>query len=430
MTHNIDRGFNLKNQRLRTGQKPALDQKKKKHTAAPPNETGRPTLLRHFKFTLSPDQRLSWLRLSIALALICGFCLSWRLWVSYRFFPRSPVVDWLPEVPFPLDRLWFYILIILLVTISIFRRRRSLIIAFTILAGLLSLWDQTRWQPWFYQYVLMLAVIGLHQLPGEKSARNICRTIVIFTYFWSGVQKLNANFAKEAWPDIARPVLSLLPHSIRELPAFLILSVPVIEITIALGLITRRFRDAAAVLAIVTHAFVLVLLLRSGENIVVWPWNVAMIVFVMILFCRDKNTSPREILVPANGFHALALLLFAILPVLSFFDLWDSYLSSARYSGNTDQAVMYVTPAVIERLPPALRPHIWQTSKPFFLDINRWSYSELNVPLYPEPRVYKAVAKKICEYAGDSLDIKLRIKEKPSPLTTARESQFYDCDHL
>ncbi len=207
VTHNIrDRGSNFKNQLLRAGQKPVLAQKKKKRTAATPNETDRRRLLRYFKFTLSTDQRLSWLRVTIALALICGFCLSWRLWVSYRFFPRSPVVDWLPEVPFPLDRLWFYILIILLVPISIFRRRRSLILAFAILAGLLSLWDQTRWQPWFYQYVLMLAVIGLHQLSEEKSplaALNICRAIVIFTYLWSGVQKFNANFVKETWPDIA-----------------------------------------------------------------------------------------------------------------------------------------------------------------------------------------------------------------------------------
>ena len=78
----------------------------------------------------------------------------------------------------------------------------------------------------------------------------------------------------------------------------------------------------------------------------------------------------------------------------------------------------------------ALRLHIWQPSTPFFLDINRWSYSELNVPLYPEPRVYKTVAKKICGYAGGSPDIKLKIKEKLSLLTAARDSEFYDSDHL
>src|SRR5262249_2779491 len=139
---------------------------------------------------------------------------------------------------------------------------------------------------------------------------------------------------------------------------------------IALGLLTRRCRKPAVVAALATHLFVLLLLIASGENTVVWPWNVAMVALVLILFWQDEQTSPREILIARSPSHVVVLVLFGVLPALSFFDLWDSYLSAALYSGNTDQAVIYVSRPVIDQLPAAIRPHIWQSSPPFFLDLN------------------------------------------------------------
>lgn len=310
-----------------------------------------------------------------------------------------------------------------------------LTVSFLALAILLSLWDQNRWQPWFYQYLLMLAAIAygmrtMSQRIQQRLALTICRLIIVCTYVWSGVQKLNANFVKEAWPNFVSSFQQLLPGRIQ-LPSALALAVPILEITIGLGLSTRRFRQPATVLGIMTHIFVLILLVSSGENTVVWPWNLAMILLVILLFWGDGETTVREIIVPKNWFHAIALLLVGILPAFSIFGWWDSYLSAALYSGNTDQAVIYMSPEVIERLPAAVRPHVWQETKPFFLDINRWSYGELNVPLYPEPRIYKNIAKQICTYAGTySSDVRLRIRLKPNLFTAYRNSEFYDCDHL
>jgi hypothetical protein len=384
---------------------------------------------------VTSGQKLVWLKVTVATALISGFVLSWRLWVSSRLFPLSPVSDYLPVAPFPFDYIWFFSLLGLLLAIIVVRRPRWLVVIFLALAGSMSLSDQTRWQPWFYQYFFLLAAMWLYawkdpEGKNHQAALNACRAVIVFTYFWSGLQKLNANFVKETWPDMAGPLLNLLPEAARRVPAVLILAIPLLEILISIGLITRKFRNVSVVLAMVTHAFVLILLIFSGENKAVWPWNIAMALFVLILFWQGKETAARELLVPKNGFHALILLLFGVLPALSFVDLWDSYLSAALYSGNTDQAVIYVTPSVIDRLPAAIHPHIWQRSQPFFLDINRWSYGELNVPLYPEPRIYRRVTEQICSYSEGSSDVRLRIKEKPNPFTAARKSEFYDCDHL
>jgi hypothetical protein len=311
---------------------------------------------------------------------------------------------------------------------------RGLIVIFLVLAGLLALWDQERWQPWFFEYLFLLAAIGLYKrgnaASGELAALNASRLIVACLYLWSGLQKLNVNFIRETWPDIAAPVLRFLPQA-KKVPAAFILIIPLLEILIGMGLITRRFRNLAVVFAMATHLVILAMLISSGENTVVWPWNVAMALLAVLLFWRQPEAAPAAILVPRNAFHWLVLLLFGVLPALSFFDLWDSYLSSALYSGNTDQAVIYLSPAAISLVPAELHPHIWQSNPPFFLDVNRWAYGELNVPLYPEPRIYRRIATQVCQYAGSSAeDVRLRIKKKPNLLTGARESEYYDCDHL
>lgn len=386
-------------------------------------------------FSVEPDRKLIWLKITIASALSCGFVLSWKLWVSSRLFPLSPVSDFLPTIPFPLDYIWFSLLLGLLLAIIITTQARKPILAFLALAVSLSLWDQTRWQPWFYQYLFMLGALGFYawrkpETKNNRAALNSCRLIVVCTYVWSGIQKLNVNFFRETWPDMSSSLPSLVQTALKSLPTFLILIIPLLEISIGLGLLTRKYRNLSVILAIATHIFILVLLILSGENTVVWPWNIAMVLFVSTLFWQDMATSPRKILAPKNALHSLVLLLFGVLPALSWLGLWDSYLSSALYSGNTDQAVIYVSPPVMARLPTVLHPYVWQSTEPYFLDINRWAYGELNVPVYPEPRVYIRVTEQVCASAESASDIKLRIKEKPNPLTGLRASKYYDCHHL
>ena len=386
------------------------------------------------RLEITPHFRLIALKATLTIGSVCAFCLSPKLWLTTRLFPLSPIVPGI-GVPFPLDWILFIAILGLLITIAFDSIPRRLIFIFLALAAAESLADQTRWQPWFYQYFFMFVAIGLYgrREPAaqyEKRALNICSLIIAFTYVWSGLQKLNANFVTETWPDIAGPFIRFFPRLLENIPRVLTLSIPILEVVTGLALISRRYRNRAVLVAILTHVFVLMLLISSGENTVVWPWNIVMMLLVVILFWHDRETTWGAILKPKSGLHALVLLLFAALPAFSFADLWDSYLSAALYSGNTDQAVILVSPEVVDRLPQAMQPHIWRNSKPFFLDINRWAYGELNVPVYPEPRVYKRVAQQICKYGNNSPEIKLLIKQKPNSFTGRRQSEYYDCNHL
>ncbi len=116
-----------------------------------------------------------------------------------------------------------------------------------------------------------------------------------------------------------------------------------------------------------------------------------------------------------------------MLPALSLFGWWDAYLSSALYSGNTAQAIVYVDQVALRRFPDSVREHIWQKSEPMFLDVNRWSYGELNVPAYPALRVLRQVGHAICrDHSGLGKTV-LRIFHRPDWRSGKRDSEFCDC---
>ena len=95
---------------------------------------------------------------------------------------------------------------------------------------------------------------------------NVCRLIIVSIYFWSGVQKINPGFAHETFQWMTNP----FPGSV---PAAIGFIAPLAESAIAIGLLTRTFRNAAVIAALTMHALILVSIgpLGHNHNRVVWP---------------------------------------------------------------------------------------------------------------------------------------------------------------
>ena len=277
------------------------------------------------------------LKITVCLGLLAGLLLSPRLWLSVRNYPLTPVLPVLRPIPPPFDYLVFAAMILLLGLIVVIPKPARIIATFVVLAIGYALFDQSRWQPWFYQYVFMLMAIGFSR---EDSAVQTCRLIVAGIYFWSGIQKLNPAFAHDTFSWMLAPLASSIPT------AGLAFAAPIVESAIAIGLLTRRFRNLAVLVALAMHAFILASIGPFGHNHnrVVWPWNVAMGVLVIQLFwhkefgVRDVFWGNRQV------FQRLALLLFAVMPAFSLVNLWDSYRSFALYSGNQRKATIYMWP--------------------------------------------------------------------------------------
>lgn len=329
-----------------------------------------------------------------------------------------------------------YVLLLgLLSAILVLAKPSILIFSALLLAAIFGFCDQMRWQPWFYQYFVMLATLGVFSWDDADTEKrqaviNTSRLIVASIYIFSGLQKMNPAFTSGVFPWMVQPVTQLFPVSLQIVPSSLGMMVPFLELGIGVGVLTTKFRTYAIILALVMMGFVLFTLGPLGHNwnSVVWPWNVAMASLVVILFWRTEHFSLRDVLwVRDFPLHRVALILFAIMPIFSFFNLWDSYLSSTLYSGNTNGAQIYISDAAKHRLPlPIQRYTLRAEPNRNLLDPFFWSLDELHVPPYPETRVYKDIARSICRYADNRNDVVLIVNGKPT-LFNGDHQSTYDC---
>jgi hypothetical protein len=410
--------------------------------------------------------RLGRVRLTLCLAIAGGMLLSPRLWISSRSFPTMPVSARLPAIPFPLDYLLFGALLLLLVVSALVRKPRGALAATAAVIAVIGVLDQCRWQPWFFQDVFMLGAVALaywrldtHATPSvdsnggfvnvtspspASSALDSCRLIVASVYLWSGLHKINRSFVRETFPWFLQGI-SFFPDGALAYVSWMGFAVPLMEMGTGLALLTTRCRQAAIVAAILTHTFILTALgpLGRNDNQVVWVWNIAMIPLIVLLFSGRPGPSAREILSPRNGwYHRVVLVLFGMLPALSFVYLWDSYLSFAVYTPNVKKARIYVSDTVRGDLPPVVRAYVRKDGEGRNeLDFMSWSGNELKVPLYPQARIYQSVARYACRYAKTPSEVELAVDQRAFGAllksllqlrvdSNLRSTSHYDCASL
>jgi hypothetical protein len=367
----------------------------------------------------------------VAAAFAAGLFLAPRLFLATRTYPRVPVLDGWPPLSAPFDALVVGALLVVLCGVALASRPRWWAAGAAVLALILAADDQSRWQPWFYQYGFMLAALAVAR--DTDDTLGAWRAVLVGLYLWSGIQKLNATFMTNIFPWLVEPLTGVLPVGLQRLLLSGWMVVPVMEIVVAVGLLVPRLRNAAVVVAIAIHVVVLGLLgpFAHAANVAVWPWNAAMAALVALLFWNG-GVPAAHILVPRRlGAQAAALAFFGILPALSFFGRWDAYLSGALYSGNVKVAALSVTDSVIARLPDVARRHVTRNrAGANVLDVWEWSMDELAVPSYPEDRVFRAVALNVCRLAGDPADVVLVVFGHPGMLTGQREITRSDCAAL
>ena len=340
--------------------------------------------------------------------------ISAPLWKNTRFFPLLPVSERFPILSPPLDQ-WLFIGLLLIMALSL-RFYRVCISVFLLGILFLSLEDLNRCQPWVYIYWVMML---LTMLP-EQVAIPGCRLALSAVYFWAGVQKFNSLFFHEVAPFFAAPLAQWLPVWAVNGAQWSIAAAPVIEIFIAGGLWIPTCRRVAILAACLLHATGLLLLGPLGNqfNAVVWPWNVAMVLLILILF-QGADDSPAGISSLVRDPRATVLLaLFCLLPVLSYWGKWDSYLSFRLYSGNTARGSIFVSERVPQQLPSKLNEYMSPADFPedhplhgsLMFDFRNWGEVELGVPPIPEPRSYRAIANYLAALGANPGEVLLIIQ--------------------
>ena len=388
------------------------------------------------RFIVGAASRIFWLKIATIVFFCIGLFMSARAWIGPRSYPEAPVFGALPAVDGPLAYGLFAALFGLAAASVISPKPQKWIAAFLAIVAFFCVVDQTRWQPWVFQYAFMLTTLALFSwdrddVDGWRRVLNVLRLVVAGTYVFSGLQKLNWNFVEYEFPWIVQPIIDVIPRA-AGLFYFFGMCVPFIQVAFGIGLLTRRFRRVSLILAVSMHVFILATLGPAGYdwNNIVWPWTVAMAVFDVLLFSSKADFSLHDVLwAKGRLHHAAALAFFALLPFLSFFNLWDSYLSSALYSGNLTEAQIYASDAGRKALPQTIQRYLVHTSPDTnVLNLQRWAIEDLNVSPYPETRVFKRIAKSVCNRLADRSQLVLNVREQR--LFFSQPETVYRCRDL
>lgn len=356
----------------------------------------------------------------IASACLLSMLLSYRLWLGERPFPSTPVFQFLPIFHHPTDWILLSACFLLLLGIIIFRNPQKLIISFIVIAIFISMQDQNRWQPWFYQYLTMFFMLAFFNyrcddIKKQKSIITTFQLMMAAIYFWSGIQKLNPNFLTDTFPWLMEPITNHLGKESLSYFDFLGRSFPLIETATGLMLLVPFLQKFGLIMSIMMHTFILFVLSPLGHNYnpVVWPWNIAMILFNIILFNKNSSFSLFNF---RSGFKyyssKFVIIFFVFFPLFNFFNYWDSYLSHNLYTGNTSNGVIYISDKIKNKLPIEIQKYAIGEMNQNRINIKYWCMMELGVPAYPEKRNFEAVTKTFYKYTNDSSEIYLMYTPK------------------
>lgn len=341
-----------------------------------------------------PGEPLVFLRCAVSAGLLAGLFAASKAFVGTgRNFPRVPLIDSLPQLPAVIEAPLFILMCVSLVAIFFGKRIRLFSWIFTVATAVMCAFDQTRFQPWLYEYTVLLLIASSYNYDKadpkqEQSIFAAARAVLVGIYFYAGLQKLNTQFGVTVIPWLFQPVIPALDGEPAKWVGTIL---ALFELSVAFLLLFRKTRDVAVLMAAIVHIYVLFLLMHHEWNQVVWPWNISMTIFVVLLFFRQKSFGPVSILIPRSIYHVAAVVLFVIMPALNFIGRWDYYPSAALYSGNIPLGRLIMEEETFLKLPPGIRRAAVPAENKYELPFENWSFDELSVPPYPEVRVLKKV---------------------------------------
>ncbi len=394
---------------------------------------------------------------NILLSVTCLFWLtakiiSWKLWLTERLFPVMPAFNFLSAVPAIVHWILLLASVALLIALTIRPAYKPLQYILLLVEVCSCLLDENRWQPWEYLYLFILLLFVLNK-SGKTLLLHSCFVIVLASiYFYSGIHKMQESFVTHMWDHtILKRMLHLpIPFRSKNWLHYCGYTLPIVECAGGVGLLFAATKKIAATLLIAMHVFILVLLgpLGTGYNLIVWPWNIAMIFYLYYLFIKNETVSsiqfwcspggrsnkwsvstpttaePRSVYSPTEirndnfgsthrfylpGFR-LKILLFcwAVFPALNFIGWWDHYLSWNLYSHTLPTMTICITDILTDN---RLKPYLNKKVNPLIcegnaqLNIQTWAMKEMNVPPYPELRNYKKIkAYWLKNYPADKVD--------------------------
>lgn len=360
-----------------------------------------------------PITKEHWVYIVVTLGFVSQIFLSQSLWYdANRQFFLVPIFSFLPFDVGNIGNMFLFVGLLMSLLIAIFYYRKNTLIPIILLVAILMLQDMTRIQAWSYQYFLTFLVLFLDwRKPIEKSL-PVLQLIMIFTYFWSGIQKLNPHYVEAVHPWLFSAFEWSKPYAEIGNWAYWTAA---FETLVGIGLIFQRTQKISIIAGLGMHLFILLMIGPWGEdwNSVVYPWNIVMMCLLVILFWRKpKNTEiiPAFLKIPSTTTQWFIIVVLGILPIFNIFTRFPETISMTMYNGATSElSVFFNENEAPNCIPKVATKNIYLTRNGNQLSLDDWGIDELNVPIYDLPTYAKKFAKQFCDCIKDKDNAGIKI---------------------
>ena len=317
--------------------------------------------------------------------------ISVSLWINInRQFPLLPVFPIPDDLLQPLDLVVNTLSVLFILLIALFPRRKIILLVWIILELSSLAFDQMRWQPLPFQVIVFFIAVYF----SPKRAISFLYAILVATYFYSGLHKLNPGFNNIIWSkhllmDWLNVPAEIAYYKWVKLCGY---GIGMTELLLGLGLLTR-WRKYAQIGLVLMHIFLLAFLLNTGKNAVIIPWNILMILYLSYFWLTQSQRSIRYLWKPIS--LRLLMIVIFILPILRFVDAYPPYFSYDLYSGNDEHMFLYTDDARFSRYADARFTDHYVIERNYAVSMTNWALHELHVPVPPDTRLFYQLKDKL-----------------------------------
>ncbi len=336
----------------------------------------------------------------IRVTLIAWFSsklLCYKLWLSDRNFPIVPYIHLGFEIPSIIHTILFIASLSAMLLLFLMPQKRPFLQLLLTLEIAGCLLDQTRWQAWEYQYLLM-SVIFITNWKHQIKTISLLSLLLSCTYIFSGICKLNAVFVQFFWQfEILHNLLHLPEHFVQNRMVHRLgYSLPGIEVVGGILFLFKRTRRLGAGLLILMHLLTLIILGPFGINYnsSVWSWNLVMMVYLYLIGIRQQEVQFKPLVSRNSLVNLPVLILMIVMPIVGLLDYWPHFLSFSLYSYKAKQLVISIdeNTANFKFFEPYFegkKNYTWANANSRQLILHNWAMSEMNTPPFPEEGYYK-----------------------------------------
>ncbi len=354
---------------------------------------------------------------TISLCLVIQCLISWPLWVDFdRHYPKIPAFpNFALEIISPLDFLFFGLMLFILLAFALGKCHRFAVWTFFFLSFIFILDDINRLQVWVYQMAAILLVLFAAGNDRFPFALLTIRIMIACVYCWSGIHKLNIYFAEDIFPWLLQP-FGLEDFAFQN--PKLAYATAILESLAGICLLLNKTRKIAIVVLSGMHLFILIVLSPLGHhwNAVVWPWNITMIVLLVLVFYKNKSPEPVTVHETFRLFWPMsaAVVLFGVMPFFNFFNKWDEQLSFKMYSGISPEGIFYFVENSNECIPDSVRQrfgHETPGTNELSIILDDWAFYELKVAPYKSKKRIMQAGAQLCRCIENPDLARLKILE-------------------